>query len=115
VNLAKREYSRLLNSLLRKAYFNVTEMKVGAREKNTTNVPTIVGKTPAYTKLEFNVEVKGDLISLVDFLYEFYRQPLLHQITKLTVLKPGGERGRSGDLDITMLIQAIVLDKAENR
>jgi hypothetical protein len=115
IDLAKREYSRLLTNMLRKAEFDATDLKVTARDPNTTNVPTLAPKKYAYTKLEFDVTAKGDLNSVVDFLYHFYRQPLLHQITKITIVKPSGGRGRGGDLDVTLLVQAIALDKAENR
>jgi hypothetical protein len=115
IDLAKREYSRLLINMLRKADFDSTDLKVTAREPNTTQVPTMAPKKYAYTKLEFEVVTKGDLTSVIDFLYHFYRQPLLHQITRLSIVKPAGQRGRAGDLDVTMLVQAIALDKAEDR
>lgn len=115
IDLAKREYSRMLTNMLRKAEFDATDLKVTARDPNTTNVPTLAPKKYAYTKLEFDVTAKGDLTSVVDFLYHFYRQPLLHQITKITIVKPSGGRGRGGDLDVNLLVQAIALDKAENR
>ncbi len=115
INFSRKEYARLLGTMLRKAEFDAGDIKVSVREQNTTDVPTLAPKKPAYTKLEFDVTVRGDLLSLVDFLYHFYRQPLLHQIVKITVVKPSGGRGRGGDLDVTLLVQAIVLDKAEDR
>ena len=112
---ARKEYSHLLSSLLRKADFETAETKISSKDPSTTQVPLIGPKKPAYTKLDFDVTVKGNLTSLVDFLYNFYRQPLLHQIVRFTIVKPSGGRGRAGDLDITLLVQAIVLDKAEDR
>ena len=115
ITFSRKEYSRLLSNMLRKAEFDSTDIKITAKDPNTTQVPTLAPKKPAYTKLEFDVTVKGDLTSVVDFLYHFYRQPLLHQITKITLVKPSGGRGRGGDLDMTLLVQAIVLDRAEDR
>ena len=52
------------------------------------NVATIGNKKPIYKKLPFDVKVKGDLETVVDFLFSFYSQPLLHQIRTINLVKP---------------------------
>jgi hypothetical protein len=111
---ARRDYAKFLEELLRKAGFPSPVVKAG--EPNSTNVQKVSGNKPAYTKLDFVVDAEGDLISLVDFMHSFYRQPLLHQIQKIRVIKPTTSRTRGGgDLKVTFTIEALVLDRAENR
>jgi len=117
-SLAQREYGRLLDRMLRKAKFMETTIKITPRAANNNNVPTVGNKRPIYTKLDFDLQVKGPLICLVDFMHDFYRQPLLHQIRTMNILKPVQSTGpgRGGtDLEITLAIEALVLDKPENR
>lgn len=118
VGLARSEYLRFLEHMLRKAEFASASLTITAREPDTKSAETIAPKKPAYTLLSYDVAVKGDMVSVVDFLHNFYRQPLLHQVRKVTLTKPSTSRGsgRGGrDLDVTFTIDAIVLDRAENR
>jgi hypothetical protein len=112
---AKVDYTRFLEELLRKAGFASPVVK--ASEPSTQNVPVVSGKKTAYTKLDFSVDAEGDLLSLVDFMHSFYRQPLLHQIRKVRIIKPTSSRGPRGsqDLKVTFTVEALVLDRAENR
>src|SRR3954447_14238809 len=50
----------------------------------------------------------GSLSSLVSFLYEFYRSPQLHQITRLQVSRPPG----GTQLQITIDVEALCLKGA---
>lgn len=114
--VAQREYERLIDRMLRQAKF--TSPVITPRMPDSkTDVPLLSGKKPAYTKLDFELQVKGDLLGLVDFLYNFYRQPLLQQVRKITVNKPTRSRENSSnrELDITMTIEALVLDRADDR
>jgi hypothetical protein len=116
VNLARFEYARFLEQLLRKSDF--PSPSITPREPDNKTAPTVGPKRPAYTKLDFDVQVRGDLLSLVDFLYNFYRQPLLHQIRKIAVVKPSTSRNAPGggqELDVTFTVEALVLDRSENR
>jgi hypothetical protein len=118
VDLARREYEMQLSGLLRRADFPASAITITPRPADVKTAPPLTGKKPAYTKLAFVVQVKGELASFVDFLDQFYRQPLLHQIKLLSVTRPnrGGDRkGTGNELDINMTIEAIVLDSAEQR
>jgi hypothetical protein len=117
VNVAQREYERLLDQMLRRAHF-VSPQITPLPPENKTKVPLLAGKKPAYTKLKFNLTLEGDLLSLVDFLYAFYRQPLLQQVHAIDILKPIRSKGTSADdreLSFKLTIEALVLDRAEDR
>jgi hypothetical protein len=118
VDLARREYEMQLSGLLRRADFPASAITITPRPADVKTAPPLTGKKPAYTKLAFVVQVKGELASFVDFLDQFYRQPLLHQIKLLSVTRPnrsGDRKGTSNELDINMTVEAIVLDNAEPR
>jgi hypothetical protein len=73
-------------------------------------------KKPSYTKLTWDVSAKGDLYHLVDFLRLFYSQPLLHTIKSMTVQRPSDARARAArELDVTLKVEALVLDNAPAR
>lgn len=114
VTLAQREYERMLDRMLRKADFVSTPI-ITPRPPTNQNVALVASKKPAYTKLDFEVQVKGDVLALVDFMHNFYRQPLLHQIRKINIVKPSTSLSGKRDLDMTFSIEALVLDVAENR
>jgi hypothetical protein len=118
-NLSMREYTNLIEHMLRQAKFAPAAISVSHKQPNDkSNVPLLSGKKAAYTMLDFDVIVKGDLVQLVEFLYNFYRQPLLHQIKTLTILKASarnGDTSNSRDLNINLSIEALVLDQAEDR
>ena len=117
VMLAGLQYEVQLSALLRRADFQAGSFTITPRQPDAKNAPVLVAKKTAYTRLAFLVQVKGELHCLVDFLDQFYRQPLLHQIRVLNVTRPSraGERSRREDLDINMTIEALVLDNAEAR
>ena len=76
------------------------------------------GKDAAiYTRLEFNVDAKGNLASLTKWMDQFYKLQLLHQIKNLTVTRPINppQGARPNELDIKMTIEALVLEGAEQR
>src|SRR5262249_17145220 len=84
----------------------------------TTNVPTIPGKGPIYTKLAFAVQAHGTLRNLVDMMTRFYKASLLHQIKNLSIVRSstsGAEQLQQGELDINFTIEALVLSNAEKR
>lgn len=118
VDLARREYGMQLESLLRRSDFQPNAIKVTSREPDIKTAPQVAPKKSAYTKLQFDIQVTGDLTSLIEFLELFYKQPLLHQIKTFTVQRGTriNDRRKSGyDMDMTIIVEAIVLDKAESR
>src|SRR5580658_7590568 len=105
VPFSQREYERLIYRMLQHAKFEAPVITPKAAD-NKSNVPLLAGKKPAYTKLDFDLQIKGELLQLVDFLYEFYRQPLLQQVRKIEILKPLRSRTEAGpesrELDIKL-------------
>lgn len=57
----------------------------------------------AYAAISYQIMAKGSLESVVALLYEFYRSPQLHQITRLQLNRPQGESQISVDLDVEAL------------
>jgi hypothetical protein len=127
-DLAQREYERELNEMLRAAGYAAADVAIIPKKPDAKSAPQYATKKPIYTKLVFTVQLKGDLASLVDFMDRFYKLRLLHQIRNMTVQKPIGADIRaatpgggpsnaaaSADLDVTMTVEALVLDNAEQR
>ena len=128
VDAARRDYEEELSKMLRASGFEAGSLTIVPKPPDAKTVPQLATKKPIYTKLIFTVQLKGDLASLVDFMGRFYKLRLLHQIRNMTVQKPvgseirtaapGGSPGNSTpstDLDVTLTIEALVLDNAEQR
>jgi hypothetical protein len=130
-DLAQREYEDELNKMLRASGYAATDVAITPKKPDAKSSPQLANKKPIYTRLQFAVQLKGDLASLVDFMDRFYKVRLLHQIRNLTIIKPLGGDFRaaaaavaaggaapntpSTDLDVNMTIEALVLDNAEKR
>lgn len=114
VGVAREEYGRLLEGMCRRA--DLTGLKIIVHEPDNKSSPALAPKRPAYTKLTWDVTAKGDLYHLVDFLRLFYAQPLLHTIKSMTVQRPADARSRTTrELDVTLKVEALVLDNAQVR
>jgi hypothetical protein len=118
---AQGQYAALLEGLLRRSDFK-EGFKITMQDPDSKSTPTIAPKAGqqqakhAYTRLTFELTMRGELYYLVDFLHHFYEQPLLHEIKKLNMQKTTDARARGrNELDVTMTIEAIVLDNAEDR
>jgi hypothetical protein len=119
VDQARREYGEELEKMLRASGFEAGSFSVLPKQPETRTSPTFVNKKPVYTKLPFTVTARGDLASLVEWMEQFYKLRLLHQIRSLSITVPAGadanaRRGQN-ELDIAMTIEALILDNAENR
>jgi hypothetical protein len=118
-SLALNEYGKLLQNLLIQSRLQLRDFKPGAPDSR--NAPQLPNKKAAYTRLTYSIQARGDLFSLVEFMYSLYRQPLLHQIRKLTIQAPQSNNNpntraaRTEDLEITMTIEALIIEKGENR
>lgn len=114
LEFSKREYALKLEDLLRKSEFYATTPPT-ISPKPQENVSNLAAaKRPPYTKLTYDIRASGELSNLIEFLDRFYRTPLLHRIKSLTITRPlTGQRG--SDLDITMVIEALILEGAEKR
>jgi hypothetical protein len=116
-DLARREYEEELSKLLRQSGFDAGSFTIVPKPPDSKSGPTLANKKPIYTRLEFAVQLKGDLASLVDWMERFYKLRLLHQIRNLSIQRPvdSARNANTGDLDINMTIEALVLDTAEVR
>jgi hypothetical protein len=120
---AQRQYGEELNTMLKAAGFAAADVAIIPKKPDAKSAPQYATKKPIYTKLDFTVQLKGDTASLVDFMDRFYKVHLLHQIRNMTIQKPvrietttpGGNATPNADLDITLTIEALVLDNAEPR
>lgn len=127
IELARRSYGDEIYKSLKDAGFEAGGITVTPKPPESRTSPTFANKKPIYTRLLFTVNAKGDLASLVDWMERFYKMRLLHQIRNLTVNvppggliaanpgRPDGGRRSAGELDVTMTIEALVLDNAEKR
>ncbi|HJZ90802.1 MAG TPA: hypothetical protein VKE40_07995 [Gemmataceae bacterium] len=118
VGVSRTQYGTLLEGLFRRA--DVTPqssgLKVTMQDPENKSSPTIGPKKPAYTKLTYDVTFKAELYHLVDFMQHFYQQPLLHQIKNINIQRPSDARSRGqNELDVTLKIEALVLDNAPPR
>jgi hypothetical protein len=62
----------------------------------------------AYTTIGYQVEAKGTLSAVAAMLYEFYRSPQLHQITRLRLSRSPGE----SQLQVALEVEALCLPGA---
>lgn len=115
-DLAGREYSEELTQLLRESGFDAGTFSITPKVDNKS-VPTLGKNKPVYTRLIYTLTAKGELAAVVDFMHRFYKVRLLHQIRNLTLRRPiqSGGANRSNELDVTMTVEALVLDNAEAR
>lgn len=126
VEFARREYEVELNSLMRRSGFNMANVRIEPRPASSSGAPELTKGKPAYTRLEYGVTVPEVQTSqLVRFLESFYRYNLLHQIRTLNVSRSLSAARRTGSsrgdeeapktLSLRMTVEAIVLDRAEDR
>jgi hypothetical protein len=57
----------------------------------------------AYTAIGYKVKASGSLSAVTAMLYDFYRAPQLHQITRLQLSRPQGESKIAVSLDVEAL------------
>lgn len=117
VGVSREKYFNLLEGLVRRAEFPAgANTKITQSEPDAKSAPTIAPKKNAYTKLTYDLTFKAQLYHVVDFMQLFYRQPLLHSIKSINIQRPSDQRAQGlRQLDVTMKIEAIVLDNAPQR
>jgi hypothetical protein len=114
VGESRQKYTDLLEHMCRRA--DLTGLKITPGEPDSKTAPQIASKKPAYTKLIWDLSAKGDEYHVIDFLRLFYSQPLLHSIKTMTIQRPSDNRQRSSrELDVSIKIEALVLDNAPTR
>jgi hypothetical protein len=63
----------------------------------------------AFATVGYAISAKGSLPNVASMLYEFYRSPQLHQVTKLQLNRPPG----ASDIEVTMEVEALSLPGAD--
>src|SRR5207244_733846 len=123
-DVARGKYVEKLIDMLQKSGFasivvndKKPENKSTPQFKNLKGVVTKGKDMSIYTRLEFNVDAKGNLASLTKWMEQFYKLQLLHQIKNLIVTRPINPppTAKPNELDIKMTIEALVLEGAEQR
>jgi hypothetical protein len=118
IDLARLEYERYLNGLLRASGVPSRSYTITARRlEESKSALGQTAKPPVYTKLTYAVTAHGDLASLVKVLEGFYKTGLLHQIRSVTIQKPNETTaaGRARELEATFTVEALVVKGAEKR
>jgi hypothetical protein len=115
LDFSQREYEIYLSGLLQDSGFPPTRQIMPKTPEKSSQV--IAGKGPIYLRLPFTIQAKATLASLVDMLERFYRTPLLHQVKRLSIGRPStlGTQAQSGELDIHLTVEALIVAGAENR
>ncbi|MBX7102476.1 MAG: hypothetical protein K1X57_00240 [Gemmataceae bacterium] len=119
VELARREYEEQLSKMVRASGFDSQSITITSKKPDARTAPVLMkGQPPIYTRLEYTLQAKGELICIVDFMEKFYDVPLLHQIRNLKIQRPTGSgtgNRPTFDLDYVLTIEALVLDRADPR
>ena len=111
---SRRQYGDFLSELARDSGFPPSTSIVPPRQVDDKSAPAI-NKTPIYKKLDYNIQAHTSLSNLVTMLEKFYKTGLLHQVKKLSIVRPLTPGQQPTDLDITITVEALILDGAEKR
>jgi hypothetical protein len=110
------EYEQFLSALLKRNGFE--ETRVQARQADLRSSPILKAKDPVYVRLPFIVTGKANLEAVMKALKEFYKTNLLHQVRSLS-LAVSQQRGPTpmpaGTLDVTMQVETLMVNGAEER
>jgi hypothetical protein len=105
VKLAPTMYLAWLTAQGEKAGFSGLEVSpTGSRTTNR-------GKEVVYYRYPCRIKGITTLAGLVDFLYAFYRAPLLHQVQQINI-SPAGRRA-AGQSDVMILVDGLALVDAD--
>src|SRR4051794_113595 len=99
------DYEKSLS--LYKAWLLAKAKDAGLAYSDIKLTPTASNST-AYKAFGYQLVANGSLSSLVSMMYELYRSPQLHQITRLQVSRPPG----ATQLQITLDVEALCLKGA---
>jgi hypothetical protein len=122
-DVARATYvEKLIETLKKSGFDSVSVIDKKPENKSTPQfklkgVVTKGKDMSVYTRLQFDVDAKGNLASLIKWMEQYYKLQLLHQIKNLTIMRPINPRqdSKPNELDIKMTIEALVLDNAEQR
>ena len=122
LNQVQNDYDQYLNNLLRRSGFNPATINITPRvveNKAPSANRAAAARDPLFTRLAFTVQGRARLESLTQALEDFYKTNLLHEVRTLSVQNrpgpAGGVRGRAGELDVNMTVEALLVSGAEPR
>jgi hypothetical protein len=118
----QQSYGDYLRELLHKSGFMMSSISVSPKLPDTKTPDAKGGalskdKVPVYTRLPFTVSGNATTKNIVDMLYAFHSDPLLHEIRSLSITKPQTPRPGAPDkaLDVTMTVEVLMVTGAEWR
>jgi hypothetical protein len=112
------EYERFLSLLLRRNGFADDSVIITPRQPDRRSSPILKGKEPVYERLAFGVSGRSTLDAVSKMLRELHTTPLLHSVRNLTVAvaTPRGTTPMpAGTLDLSMTVEALLVNGAEER
>ncbi len=120
VDLARREYEKYLDDILRRSGFVAGSFTVTPKAEDSKSSPKLGNKQPIYTKLDYTVTGRGPLESVVAMMRTFYSTGYLHQIKNISLQRSmtgatQQNRERLRDLDVTMTVEALVINGGDKR
>jgi hypothetical protein len=121
LNRVQGDYAQYLESLLRRSGFNGASISITPRVVENTKPGqsrTAAARDPLFTRLAFSVTGRARLEAVTQALEEFYKTNLLHEVRNLSVQNrpaAAGARGRPGELDVNMTVEALLARGAEPR
>jgi hypothetical protein len=114
---ARLEYERYLTQLLNR-YKIVNGREITPQNVDAKGAPVIgPNKDPIYTKLTFRVKAYATMPNLMAMMDEFYRTGLMHQIRNISLQRQlaVSPQAKADELDVRMVIEAMIINKADNR
>jgi hypothetical protein len=119
LNQVQVDYSQYLDNLLRRSGFNGASIGITPRVvENRAPGQNKATRDPLFTRLAFTVQGRARLEAVTQALEDFYKTNLLHEVRTLSVQNrpgPAGARGRPGELDVNMTVEALMATGAEAR
>ena len=93
---------------LYKAWLLEKANAAGLSVDDISPAPTMARSAANVSAIGYQMKATGSLSSVVGMLYEFYRSPLLHQITLLRLTRPPG----ASQIQVTFQSEALILPGA---
>jgi hypothetical protein len=121
LNKVQVDYDKYLSDLLRRSGFNPATINITPRIVENTKpgqARTGAARDALFTRLAFTVQGRARLEAVTQALEEFYKTNLLHEVRTLSVQNrpaAAGARGRAGELDVNMTVEALMASGADPR
>jgi hypothetical protein len=109
--VASSEYAMWLRPVLQMCGLREIELQPPAATALKPPPASQQGKKAGHMVLSYGVRARGDMAAVVRTLDALKRAPILHRVKSLTVAV--GDDKSSGRLNLTMTIEAMIVNKAE--